>query len=256
MSLTWDEHSRRFALASHLSWADVRLRYTRAVLGPWWITINILAVVGGVGFVYSRLFGVPIVEFIPFFAVSIVMWTFFSSTVSEGTYALIGGASYIKDRGVAPEVFVWQTVIRNLIYLAHTAPVGIGALLIFRQGSLTGALMAIPGLLLFVASTAFLVMIVAPAAARWRDLIRIVESGLFLLFIVSPIMWSLDIVRGDNAGFLRLNPMLHLLEAWRHPLLKGVMDWQALGTSAALTGLLGLAALYARTRLKYAAFWI
>lgn len=256
MSLTWAEQSRRFALASHLSWSDIRLRYTRAVLGPWWITLNILCVVGGVGFVYSRVLGVAIDEFIPFFAVSIVLWSFFSSTISEGTYALIGGASYIKDRGVAPEVFVWQAVIRNLLILAHTVPVAIAALLIFRKGSLLGAAMALPGLALFIGATAFLVMIIAPAAARWRDLIRVVESGLFLLFVASPIMWDLSHVRGDNVEFLRLNPMVHLLEAWRHPLLTGAMDWTALGTSAVLTALLGIGAVYARTRLKYVAFWI
>ncbi|MBC6983721.1 ABC transporter permease [Caulobacter sp. 17J80-11] len=256
MTFTWAEQNRRFALASHLSWSDIRLRYTRAVLGPWWITLNVLAMVGGVGFVYSRLFGVPINQFLPFFAVGIVMWTFFVSTVSEGAWSLIGGAAYIKDRGVPPEVFVWQAVIRNLIILAHTAPVGVLAMLVFGQGSVAGALMAVPGLILFVLATAFTAMIVAPAAARWRDLIRIIESGLFLLFVVSPVLWDLSIAKSQNAAFLRLNPMLHLLEAWRHPLMKGVMDWTALGVSAAVTGLLGLGALYARTRLKYAAFWI
>lgn len=256
MSLTWGEQSRRFALASHLSMADVRLRYARAVLGPWWITLNILFMVGGVGFVYAQLFNVPIREFLPFFAVGIVMWTFFVSTVSEAAFALIGAAPYVKDRGVPPEVFIWQTVLRNLIILAHTVPVAIGALVIFRQGSVVGGLMAIPGLVLFVLSTAFLAVIVAPAAARWRDLIRIIESGLFLLFIISPVLWHLRIVRSENAEFLRLNPMLHMLEAWRQPLLTGVMDWPALGASAAVAALLGLGAAYARTRLKYAAFWI
>ncbi|NEX94213.1 ABC transporter permease [Caulobacter sp. 17J65-9] len=256
MTFTWAEQSRRMALASHLSWSDIRLRYTRAVLGPWWITLNVLLMVGGIGFVYSRLFGVPITQFLPFFAVGIVMWTFFVSTVSEAAYALIGGASYVKDRGVPPEVFIWQTVIRNLMILGHTVPVAIVALLVFRQGSVAGAAMAIPGLILFVLSTAFLAMIVAPACARWRDLIRIIESSMFLLFVISPVLWDLSIAKSDNAQFLRLNPMLHLLEAWRHPLMKGEMDWTALGVSAAVTALLGLGALYSRSRLKYAAFWI
>lgn len=252
----WGTLTQRLSLAAHLSLSDIRVRYVRAVLGPWWITLNTAVTVVGVGFVYSKVFGVDISKYLPFFAISIVMWNFFANTTVEATSSIVGGGGYIKDRGVPAEVFVWQTVLRNLIILAHTLPVGIVALVMFRATTPIHVVMALPGLLLMLLIAAFTAALIAPAAARFRDVARIVESGVFLLFIISPVLWDPASIKTLGASPLAWNPIYSMLESWRRPLIHGEFNITALLISTLFAIILGLLAVASRRFLRKAAFWI
>ena len=38
-----------------LGWQDIKQKYRRSVLGPFWITLSAAAMIGGIGLLYSRL---------------------------------------------------------------------------------------------------------------------------------------------------------------------------------------------------------
>ncbi|MFD6069087.1 ABC transporter permease, partial [Amycolatopsis lurida] len=47
-------------LWGHLGWQDIKQRYRRSVIGPFWITISQGVIALGLGLLYSQLFGMPI----------------------------------------------------------------------------------------------------------------------------------------------------------------------------------------------------
>src|SRR5476651_1250046 len=49
-----------------LAYQDIKLRYRRSVLGPFWITLSMAITVYSMGFLYSRLFNVDLAHYFPF----------------------------------------------------------------------------------------------------------------------------------------------------------------------------------------------
>ena len=63
-----------------LGWLEVRQRYARSRVGPFWLTISMGVMIASIGIVYGTLFGQKMTEYLPFLAISLVMWTFFAQT--------------------------------------------------------------------------------------------------------------------------------------------------------------------------------
>ncbi len=247
---------KQLTLAWHLALSDIQFRYARSFIGPLWITLQMALFVTMLGMVLSEVHGVPFRAFIPFFAVSLLFWNFLSASVSEGMEALREGSGLIKDRAVDPVVPILQAVIRNLIISAHCLIVPLVAMVAFGAGSPAGAVMAVPGAIIFIAVVTLLVICVSSLAIRYRDIKRIVETVMMLSFLATPILWQPGVLRASGSYVLTLNPFAHLFAVWREPLLGGRLPLDSLLVSLGLLGLLALAAARAMRWQRQAAFWI
>ncbi|MBM3524020.1 MAG: ABC transporter permease, partial [Alphaproteobacteria bacterium] len=58
---------------------DIKQRYRRSTLGPFWLTISTGIMVGTMGFLYARLLSQEVGEYLPYLAVGLVMWAFIST---------------------------------------------------------------------------------------------------------------------------------------------------------------------------------
>ncbi len=102
-----------------LGWLEVRQRYARSRVGPFWLTISMGVMIASIGVVYGTLFGQKMTDYLPFLSISLVMWTFFSQTVIEGSTAYINSATYIRQASTPKLIYMLQVVWRNLVILAH-----------------------------------------------------------------------------------------------------------------------------------------
>ena len=74
---------RRWELWGTLGWHDIRQRYRRSILGPWWLTISMGVMVGALGFVYAELFGQDLARYMPHFALGLIAWAFISTSCAR-----------------------------------------------------------------------------------------------------------------------------------------------------------------------------
>lgn len=72
-----------------LGWLEIRQRYARSRLGPFWLTISMGVMISSLGVVYGTLFEQKLSEYLPYLASSIVLWGLFSQTVQDGSVAYI-----------------------------------------------------------------------------------------------------------------------------------------------------------------------
>ena len=70
------EGLRMWRLSGILGWLDIRLRYRGSLLGPFWLTLSTGIMVAALGFLYSALFKMDVKEYLPFLALSLVLWNF------------------------------------------------------------------------------------------------------------------------------------------------------------------------------------
>ena len=66
-------------LVATLGWLDIKLRYRGSILGPFWVTMSTGVMVGALGLVYSTLFQQDMHDYLPYLALSLVLWTALSS---------------------------------------------------------------------------------------------------------------------------------------------------------------------------------
>ena len=77
------EGLRMWRLSWILGWLDIRLRYRGSLLGPFWLTLSTSVMVASLGFLYSTLFQMNLTEYLPFLALSLVLWNFTQTLVSD-----------------------------------------------------------------------------------------------------------------------------------------------------------------------------
>jgi ABC-type polysaccharide/polyol phosphate export permease len=211
--------TKRLGLAWSLAWHDVVSRYRGSILGPFWITISMGLMVLGIGVVYSKLFGIAIGEFLPLVAMGIVFFGTISGIINEGCDTFISAANMLSQTNLPMFTFVWRTVLRNLINLAHHLVIVVAVLFVYgywRHASPTGALI---GLVFLVINAAWISMLVAIASARFRDVPQVVTSVMQFAIFVTPVFWPAERLMGAKHVVLDFNPFYHMLEAVRAPLM-------------------------------------
>ena len=204
-----------------LAWQDIRQAYRRSAIGPFWITIGMAVQIITMGLVFSLIFKTETREYIPFLAASILIWGFVSTTLLEGCSSLITAESLIKQLNLPTGVYVLRTLFKNLFTFAHNIVLIPIVFLVFMKPISLESLLLIPGIFLVTVNLGWLTLLLGMISARYRDFPPIINSLITIGFFITPVMWSPDLV-GDNELahlLLGLNPLYHLLQVLRLPLL-------------------------------------
>ena len=201
-----------------LGWNDIRQRYRRSLLGPFWLTASMAIMVVSLGVIYARIFKTDINDFLPFLCVGLLVWGFISSTLNEAGTLFIGSESYIKQVRLPFSLYVYRFVWSRLIIFAHNFVIYLGVLAYFRISPGIVVLEAIPGLLVVLLNALLVSLYVGMTSARFRDIPQIVASVVQIVFFVTPIMWKPEFL-GERSYLIAINPFFHLIEVVRAPLL-------------------------------------
>lgn len=248
----------RYEQVGVLGWQDVRQRYRRSALGPFWLTVSMAILIGTVGLVFSQIYRVSTREFLPFLACGMILWGFISSTVSEACHSFIGAEGIIKQLPIPLFVHVLRVIWRNIIILGHNFVIFPVVLICFSLGLNKYIFLVIPGLFLLFVNLAWISLITGIVCARYRDLPQIINSALQILIFLTPIMWMPNSL-SERVGFylVQLNPLYHFLELVRAPLL-GQCPALASWVVVLLIGIGGwMVALYMYARYKNRiVFWL
>jgi lipopolysaccharide transport system permease protein len=244
-------------LAWALGWLDIRLRYRGSMLGPFWLTISTGVMVGALGLLYSTLFKINLKDYLPFLALSQVLWGFLAALVSEACTVFTDAEGVIRSVRMPFFVFSLRALIRNAIALAHNIVVIVVVFALFSMWPHLESLMAIPGLLVWAVDALALTLVLGAFCARFRDIQPIVNSVMQIAFFMTPVIWKPDQLGPAGIEKLALNPFYDLLEIVRAPILGtdvNATTWiGALGYSVLLCGASWAFFVRARGRVT---FWV
>lgn len=239
----------RIGLAWSLATHDVGSRYRGSVLGPFWITLSMGLMVLGIGFLYASLFNLPLDQFLPYVALGIVFFGVMTGTINEGCDTFTHAASMLSQTSLPMLTFVWRTVFRNLINLAHHLVIVVGMLIFYGQWKTANVPLAVVGIVLMILNASWASLLAGIASARFRDIPQIVISIMQFAIFMTPVFWLPDRF-GKHQVFLDLNPFYHLLQAVRAPLLGQSVSGHSylVLVTMAVVGWLTAFLVFARTR--------
>ena len=102
-----------------LAWHDIRHRYQRSLIGPWWITITMGITILALGFLYSQLFKVELQNYLPYLSIGFVVWYLISPMISEACSVFITAEHIIKQTTTPLSFHVYRLMLRNFWVLLH-----------------------------------------------------------------------------------------------------------------------------------------
>jgi len=247
---------RLWRLAWSLAWFDIRLRYRGSILGPFWLTLSTAVMIASLGVLYSTLFHIDVHNYLPFLALSQILWAFISTLVGEACTAFTQAESMIRAMRMPLFVHAIRTMLRNVFVLAHNIVVVVVVDIIFLVWPGWRALDALPGLALWTVDGLAICLLFGAFCARFRDVAPIVTSVMQIAFFLTPVIWKPEQL-GPHAWLLPFNPFFALMEIVRAPLLgepPGGRTWvAALLYSVLLLVITWLMFVRARRRV---AFWV
>ena len=170
-----------------MGWDDIRQRYRRSVLGPFWITLSTGIFILLLGIIYSRLFHMELEHYMPYLTVGYIVWGFMSATVNDGCIAFTDSGRIIKQIKLPYSVYVMRMVWRNFIIFLHTIVIYIPVAIFFKIEPNWAMLLAIPGLVLVFVNLIWLTTVVAILSTRYRDIqLPIIGTALPTRYVRNP----------------------------------------------------------------------
>jgi len=208
-----------------LTQKELKVRYKRSFLGYLWSIANPLAL-ALVFFVAFKIFmKIPIENYTLFLIAGLFPWQWFLNSVNSSAMVFIGNATLIKKMHFRHDVLIVATVLNDMLHFILSIPVIILFLFIYGMHPSAVWFVGIPVLLIiqFIITMGFSLAIAA-INLFFRDIERIVFIFTSLMFYMTPIIYSEEMVPSEYKTLILSNPLSILLISWRNLFMHGVLD--------------------------------
>ncbi len=235
-----------------LTWRDIKVRYKQTLMGVAWVVVQPLLTMLIFTIIFTRFVrleegAIPY----PLFAYAgLLLWTFFSVSVTSGTNSLIGNTSLVT-KVYFPRAFIPAAAVG-----AGLVDFGVGALLlaalaVYYGVSVTWGLLLLPVFVGLAAALALAMGMIASAlTVRYRDLRHALPFLLQLWMFASPVIYPMGVVPERWRWVLAANPLTGVLEGFRAALAGTEFDWRLVAVPAVAAPLLLVVAFYVFRRLE------
>ena len=197
---------------------NLRSRYSRSKLGQTWLTLSFFIQIMSIGTVWSVLWKQPVLSFLPYVALGMILYQFFSMIILESTTVFTNDSRLYMNQHLPFFTSIFSLIYKNTLVFLHNIPILILFLVISGAHANASLLMVYGFILLcfFLTSCAY---VLACLCTRYRDMIQIINSVMNVLFLVTPIMWNIEQIPQQWRAYFFMNPLAAFLEIFRNPLL-------------------------------------
>ena len=214
----------RTELWSRLGWLEVKRRYRRTVIGPFWNSVSLAAYAVGIGLVGSGLWNQDIHTYLPYLISGLLVWNMISTIITESCTLFVASHGLLRNIRFEYSVLVYALLWRNIIVFWHNLIVYFCIVIILKPSLLHPiGLLALPGLACVIVASAPIALLCGMLCLRFRDVQPLVTTALSITMLITPIFWPVDALSGlHRLVFIDLNPLYHLIEIVRAPLLREI----------------------------------
>lgn len=197
---------------------DIRQRFKRSMLGPIWLTLSMGIMVIAISLVFGTLFQHDMTALMPHIAIGLIFWGLITGCIVEACSAFTVAEGYLRNVPMPTSTHVLRALARNVIIFGFNLVIFVVIWLVYQRNVNANYLLIVPGFALFAANIAWISLALSIICTRYRDIPQIVASAIQVVFFVTPVFWSVESLP-DRPAFVHLNPLYHMLEVVRAPLL-------------------------------------
>ena len=247
----------QYSLWLTLAWRDIRARYVRTTLGPFWLTASTAIFTFAFAGIYATLFKQDIANYLPFVTSGYLAWVLFAQTMNESCTAFTLEKTWICNQQFPYSIIVYRIICRNIIVFFHNAVILIPVYLYAGQAPGWSLLWVPVSLLLIGLNGLWIGLLLGTICARFRDVQQLVTSFLQIILFITPIFWRPEMLSGERMIFVNANVVYHIVSVLRAPLLGEAPGWRSVVITVgfAVIGLLFTAWVFGRYRRRIP-FWV
>jgi lipopolysaccharide transport system permease protein len=236
-----------------LTWRDVKVRYKQTLLGAAWAILQPFLTMLIFTLLFGRLAGIKSdgVPYPIFAYAGLLIWTFFSNSITNSGNSLVGSANLITKIYFPRMIIPGAAVGAGLVDFALAFLIQIG-LMVYYGVTISRGILLVPVLVLLTMLLALAVgMWLSALNVKYRDIRYALPFLIQLWMFVSPIIYPSSMIKGKWKLALQVNPVTGIVENFRVALYgHGSFDWPSLGLSTAITFLLLVYSAYAFRRME------
>jgi lipopolysaccharide transport system permease protein len=235
-----------------LTWRDIKVRYKQTLMGVAWVVFQPLLTMLIFTLVFTRFVRMEESDIpYPLFAYAgLLLWTFFSVSITSGTHSLISNTSLVT-KVYFPRAFIPAAAVGAGLVDMSIGAVPLAALAVYYRVHVTWWLLLLPVFVLLGAAIALSVgMIASAVTVRYRDLRHALPFLLQLWMFASPVLYPMHLVPERWRWAFAANPLTGVLEGFRASLTGTRFDWQLVAVPAVAAPMLVCLAYYVFRRLE------
>ena len=172
--------------------------------------------------IFSYFFRIKINHYPLFLISAIVPWSFFSSSLLQGTQSLVSNTEFIKKMRCPREIFPLSLILTNAVIL-FIGLIAIIPFMLYFKGTVGIQFLVLPLVIfihfLFVLGLA---LVFSSLHVFYRDVAHILDFLLLFWFYLTPILYPLSMVPESFQIFFYSNPMFLIISLYRDILYSGI----------------------------------
>lgn len=194
---------------------EIRGKYKGAWLGVLWSYLNPLLMLVVYSVVFSQIMKIDIPNYTMFLFTALIPWTFFTTTISQGSFSVVANGNILKKVYFPREIIPISVVTSNAINFLISCLIML--FFIFATGLGVSWYILLFPIILFAQYILLLgiTFITSSLTVYVRDLEHIITVLLMVLFYGTPIVYSMDMVPAAMKTLITLNPMTPIINSYR-----------------------------------------
>lgn len=207
-----------FNLLIKMTSKELKARYKNTVFGFLWIVVNPLLQMVVIGFIFNFFIKDPIENYYLYLLVGLLVWNFFSLTISKTTSSIINERSLIKKAKFPREVIPLSIILSNFINLLIAFGLTLVPILFVGVLSLKNIPQLLVGIILLLIFTIGFSLLTSSLNVRFRDIAFFVQAILTVWFYATPIVYSINVIPYNLMWVWRLNPLTVTVQLFQNAL--------------------------------------
>jgi lipopolysaccharide transport system permease protein len=205
-------------LLYYLLWRDIKARYRQTFLGAFWAIFRPLTQVATLTVIFGHVAKVSTGSSLPkplFYLGGLLIWTYFSSTVTGGSSAMISSGG-MMSKAYFPRLYApIAAVVAPLTDFGLTLVVTLASMVAYGYWP-TWRFVFLPLFLLMTLLVGLgIAMWIAPISVRYRDITFVLPFVLQTALYATPIIYPASAVPAHWRWLIDLNPMTSAVEGFR-----------------------------------------
>lgn len=158
---------RDYPLILAFGWLDIKKKYNRSVLGPFWITLYMGIVIATLGVIFGQVLHLPLREYLPFLTLGYIIWGFIASVLKESCSVFAASEGIIKQLSLSPFFYLLRLFWRNLVIFFHNLLIFPLVCVVVSCPIEISSLLVIPGFIILCVNLFWLSIVISFLCARY-----------------------------------------------------------------------------------------
>jgi lipopolysaccharide transport system permease protein len=239
----FDEQWQYRELFIRMTMRDLQLRYKQTAMGVGWAILMPLVNTAIFSVIFTRVASVEVGTPYPVYAFcGLLAWNFFASALRFSVVSLTANPSLVTKLYFPREIFPFSAVLVSLVDFA-VASIALVALMLYYGVGIGWPILLLPVVVMVqVLFTAAMALLLSMGNLFYRDVKYLFEIVISVWMFASSVVYPVERIGGRLGAVLALNPMTHLIDAFRAVIIEQRAPSPAFAVTAVVSVVLFLGA--------------